>query len=277
MRRIAYSFRFFGSKSYQIKEIIDKLEELNRKHEYDTFVEVFGGSGRLTLGIEDDVFNKKVYNDRDPAIVNLLNCLMDDDTRREMYHIFMRFPWSRHLFNDGKKLNTTYTKMYEDGKFEQLDDLGWAIATYYIHGYSFMGKASKMGYFIKSWRNIGKENIDVLKHFGDNHTKNVIIENMDYKDIIEKYDSPTTIFYFDPPYIRESSIYRYGFTVDDYYKLKSLLDGMQGKYIMNISMNDSVDVVDIFGKPKYVIEYHAHAYITDKERPDFGMGFWTNW
>ena len=275
MKRISYSIRFFGSKSYQLQEIMDEINNLNKDKEYNTFVEVFGGSGRLTFAL--DGFDTKVYNDRDPALVNLMTVLDDDDYRQELLEYFKMMPWSRVTFEHFKEINDIYVDMYEKGELIPNRVVPFALATYYIHGYSFQGKASRMGYFITSWRNIGKENIDVLEHFNENNIYNVIYTLGSYEDVIKKFDSPTTIFYFDPPYIRESSIYRYGFTEDDYYKLKELLDNIKGKYIMNISMHDTIDVKHIFGKPTYEVEYNAHAYITNKSRPKYKMGYWRNW
>lgn len=277
MRRVAYSLRYFGSKSYQIKQIMDEILLLNKNKKYDTFVEVFAGSGRLTFAIPDGIFETKIYNERDPMLVNLMNCLMEDTTRAIMFDTFRRMPWSRVVFEEQLEINEMWRKKFEN---HEVGPIGWidpAIATYYIHGYSFMGKGNRMGYFIKSWRNIGKENIEVLERFDENNRHGVVINWGDYEEVMYEYDDPKTVFYLDPPYIRESSIYRYGFTIDDYRTLSEILSSLDGKYIMNISMEDSVDVTKFFGKPTYVIDYHAHAYITDKERPTFGMGYWRNW
>ena len=277
MRRVAYSLRYFGSKSYQIKQIMDEILILNKNKEYDTFVEVFAGSGRLTFAIPDGIFKRKIYNERDPLLVNLMNCLINDTDRAICLAKFGRMPWSRPVFEEQLEISERWNDTFE--KHDKYPS-GWidpALATYYIHGYSFMGKGNRMGYFIKSWRNIGKENIEVLERFDENNLQGVIINWANYDKVMSEYDNPKTIFYLDPPYIRESSIYRYGFTIEDYRRLADILSGLDGKYIMNISMEDTANPIEYFGKPTYVIDYHAHAYITDQERPTFGMGYWRNW
>ncbi len=51
--------------------------------------------------------------------------------------------------------------------------------------------------------------------------------------MIERYDSPDTLFYCDPPYARETrsapDVYRYEMTTDDYYELADVLNSAKGK------------------------------------------------
>ena len=66
--------------------------------------------------------------------------------------------------------------------------------------------------------------------------QNVIIENLDYQRIIEKYDTPETLFYVDPPYpheSRSSGKYKHEFTDDDHRELAAILKGMQGKWLLS--------------------------------------------
>ena len=51
--------------------------------------------------------------------------------------------------------------------------------------------------------------MDKLKHpkYREHFDKLTFVENMDFKDVVEKYDSPTTYFYMDPPYWKTENYY----------------------------------------------------------------------
>jgi len=74
--------------------------------------------------------------------------------------------------------------------------------------------------------------------------QNTIIMNSDYKNVIKLYDSPSTLFYLDPPY--ENSIKTSFYNHDEFnlVDLESILKNIKGKFLL--SMNDSDDVREIF-------------------------------
>lgn len=62
------------------------------------------------------------------------------------------------------------------------------------------------------------------------------VENMDFEDVITKYDSPTTYFYVDPPYyiVGEGSYYsNHDFDRQDHERLANVLHGVQGKFSLS--------------------------------------------
>ena len=62
------------------------------------------------------------------------------------------------------------------------------------------------------------------------------VENMDFEDVITKYDSPTTYFYVDPPYyiVGEGSYYsNHDFDRDDHERLANVLKTIQGKFSLS--------------------------------------------
>lgn len=59
------------------------------------------------------------------------------------------------------------------------------------------------------------------------------VENMDFEDVIKKYDSDTTYFYVDPPYyiVGEGSYYsNHDFSRDDHERLASVLQEVKGRF-----------------------------------------------
>jgi DNA adenine methylase len=66
--------------------------------------------------------------------------------------------------------------------------------------------------------------------------KITFVENMDFQEVIKKYDSPTTYFYTDPPYyvVGEGNYYsNHDFGRDDHERLANVLHGIQGKFSLS--------------------------------------------
>ena len=73
----------------------------------------------------------------------------------------------------------------------------------------------------------------------------VQIENLDYQEIIRRYDRPHTLFYIDPPYWNCENYYGKGmFSKDDYLLLAEQLANIKGKFLL--SLNDVSEIRQIF-------------------------------
>ena len=85
----------------------------------------------------------------------------------------------------------------------------------------------------------------------------VQIENRPAIDVINLYDSPTTLFYCDPPYIHEtrgdSKAYGHEMTNADHEQLALVLNRVAGK--VAISNYDCTLMNDLFPAPKW----HKHV------------------
>ena len=79
------------------------------------------------------------------------------------------------------------------------------------------------------------------------------IENLDFRDLIEKYDSATTFFYLDPPYPGKDW-YDRTFGMDDYEDIQNLFESVKGKYLMNFDSKHK-NLEEVFGKPSFVKRY----------------------
>ena len=75
--------------------------------------------------------------------------------------------------------------------------------------------------------------MDKLRHpeYREHFDKITFVENLDFQKVIEKYDSPTTYFYMDPPYWKTEDYYsNHDFDVDDHKRLADTLNSIQGKF-----------------------------------------------
>lgn len=66
--------------------------------------------------------------------------------------------------------------------------------------------------------------------------KRVQIECLDFEKVIEKYDSKTTLFYLDPPYVGVEHYYNVtgvNFNLDDHKRLASILKNIDGMFVLS--------------------------------------------
>lgn len=73
----------------------------------------------------------------------------------------------------------------------------------------------------------------------------VTIECLPYEAFIERYDRPETLFYLDPPYWGDETLYGKGlFERADFERLAELLAGIAGRFILSI--NDRAETRRVF-------------------------------
>ena len=73
------------------------------------------------------------------------------------------------------------------------------------------------------------------------------MENLDFEEFIKKYDSKETLFYLDPPYYGCQNDYgKELFKREDFERIRTTLDNIQGKFIL--SLNNIPSVREIFNR-----------------------------
>lgn len=254
-------FAYYGGKYFMLKDIYKEITDyyLIKNHKLTTFVDVFGGSGSVLLNFPND-FGKinKIYNDIDSRLYNLMIGLQDDKKREEIKKKYEYALRSREYFN--------YLKSKQD-----LDGFEFL----YLLANSFNGDASSFSINKTIYKN-------EFSHKFDNamtnwkYMKNWIIENLDFRDLIKKYDSEITFFYLDPPYLTAGKTYKYPFTKQDFIDLKNTMSGVKGKWMMNESERDFDFIKSVFGKPKLVKKYRNNFLNRFSHLSYRKEGFWDN-
>ena len=61
-----------------------------------------------------------------------------------------------------------------------------------------------------------------------------ILENLDWRECIEKYDAPTTFFYLDPPYLGTDAGYDHDLSEQDHRDLAASLRRIKGRWILTV-------------------------------------------
>ena len=87
-----------------------------------------------------------------------------------------------------------------------------------------------------------------------------LVENLDFEDLIKKYDGPTSYFYTDPPYyiVGEGNYYsNHDFDRNDHERLANTLKNIQGKF--SLSYYDFPLLSEWFPKDQYKWESKLFA------------------
>jgi len=111
--------------------------------------------------------------------------------------------------------------------------------------------------------------MDKLKNpkYREHFDKITFVENKDFQEVVEKYDSPTTYFYMDPPYWKTENYYsNHDFDVNDHTRLAECIKGIQGKF--SLSYYDFPQLSQWFPKDQYRWEQKdfSKAASTKKEK-----------
>jgi DNA adenine methylase len=213
--------------------IKDEIIHLLVRSKCATLVEVFGGSGTISAYAPREVFKIIVYNDKDDLVYNFFKVL------REKPHELMRelilMPFSRKLYYELRDI-------VRNGKYRDMSDIEKATLFFSLNAMGFDGKIGK-GFKVSKDAGRPKSRAylrkvaslaDVAKKWLD-----VVLENRDFREIIPLYDSPSTVFYCDPPYLSVSQAqrddyYRLGFTHSDMKALLNLLAQVKGKFVLKL-------------------------------------------
>ncbi len=198
-------------------------------HEHKCYVEVFGGSGTVLFGKEPS--KTEVYNDKFDLLVNLFKVFKEKPN--EFLKEIDLIPVSRTIYNQFK----------EDYKrIDDFSDVEKAVRTYYLIKAGFGASLPDMGgsgFGIKARdpSELRLNKVDCIVRNTYERIKKVYIENLDYQDLIKRYDKDFTLFYCDPPYI-DSREYTIKFNHEDHRKLSNILHNIKGKFILSINHHE---------------------------------------
>ena len=187
--------KYYGGK-YFMRDIIKGYFP----ESYTTYVEGFGGSASVLLSIPITGTVVEVYNDLGQDIYSLYKVVSDTDTFKRLKQRMDLTPYSYQLWKEySESLKTNPNLDIEERAYMYL----------YVNRTSFngVGSFSVQSHLIR--RGMSKSTSDYLaaiERLPEIHDRlsGVIIENRDINKIIEKYDSETTFFYLDPPYVKET-------------------------------------------------------------------------
>lgn len=233
---------YFGGKSRLAKNIIARFPE------HQCYVEVFAGAANVFFAKE--ARGTEVINDLDRDLVTLYRTVKHHP--EELHRQFKYVLISRDEFSRLLQVNP-----------DTLTDIQRAARYLYLQRMCFGGR-SKGRAFGTSTTGVPRLNLFTLQRLLEEawlRLSQVMIECLDFRDLIPRYDREHTLFFLDPPYWK-FNCYEHNFVEKDFYDLAEVLAGIKGRFMMTI--NNTPEVREIF-KRFWIEEVELKYSMSKKE------------
>lgn len=175
-------FRYPGSKTRLADWIVSQFPD------HERYVEAFAGSASVLLHKPQSTV--EVINDLDNDITQFFRVLRDRGD--ELADWYASTPFSRDLHGE-------WTKQFRRG-YRPSDPVERAGRFVYLRTTSVNG----VGGFStrisdRNPTNAFQSQPEAIRRFAK-RMREVVVENLDYRTLVDKYDGEDAVFYFDPPY-----------------------------------------------------------------------------
>jgi DNA adenine methylase len=212
----------------------------------ETYCEPFSGQFWVFFGMDlDDYPNLKtiVYNDFNPLNYNLYKCINNHQRLLEECEnlVVQELGVIPTNLICEQQFNEFQSEIFASGFTINYPDYAVAAKYVYVLTQVFSGANPEKSKFIDlkgkyhskftSFKN--KLRNEKWQKMFESITN---VENMDFEEVIKKYDSPTTYFYTDPPYyiVGEGAYYsNHDFDRQDHERLANVLQQVKGKFGMS--------------------------------------------
>ncbi len=235
----------------------------------ETYVESFSGMFWVFFKMDLKEYpNLKtvVYNDFNGLNANLFECCKEYDT---LWGELSKYPCQQlgvddtpieyvEMFNDfQKEIFHSGVTITQENKFEIASKYVYVLTQIFSGSKpetsSYMDYKGKYRCKVLIFMDKLKNN-EYRKHFD----KITFVENMDFEDVIKKYDNEKTYFYVDPPYWKTENYYsNHDFDRNDHERLANTLKQIKGKF--SLSYYDFPILKQWFPKHEYVWETKEFA------------------
>jgi DNA adenine methylase len=210
----------------------------------ETYVETFGGMFWCFFNMDLSEYpNLKqiVYNDFNPLNYNLFQCVKEPSLLLEAIN---SIPCQQRGVENTpsiykEQFDEFQKELFASGFTINYPDYQVAAKYAYILTQVFSGSKPETSSFIdlkgkyKSKYLTFRDKLskpEWVEHF----IKISQVENMDFADVIAKYDSPTTYIYLDPPYWKTENYYsNHDFDRNDHERLAKVLHEIKGKFSLS--------------------------------------------
>ena len=214
-----------GGKRFLAAKIVDRIAEVP----HTAYVEPFVGMGGIFFRRPTRP-DAEVINDRNGEVVNLFRILQ------------------RHYsaFVDHLKFQLTSRREFE--RLSRTDpttltDLERAARFLYLQRTAYGGKVVGQSFGVAAERAARFDLSQLTPMLEDVYERltGVVIENLDWQEVLSRYDGPSTLFYLDPPYWGcEDDYGKAVFSREQFAVMASRLGNLKGSAIL--SLNDLPEV-----------------------------------
>ncbi len=230
--------------------------------QYERSIDVFGGSGTVTLNLDCPKSCTQVYNDFNRNLVNLMQCARDKPLAllKEIGFIHLNsrgdfdtcadFIEQNEIDDEDFQEELAMTEILFDPptaaqvrtlleQKHRRKDVKRAAIYYKLLRHSFNANGKTFGGKKFNIRNFFADIWRFSRLFA-----NVVIENKDFESLIKQYDRPNAFIYCDPPYYDAEDFYAVGFPKEDHVRLRDTLQNAQG-YVM-VSYNNCPEIRELY-------------------------------
>lgn len=182
------------------------------------YCEPFAGAGWVFFSHERS--KVEVLNDKDGELVNLYLCVREhhEELLRQLRYVYA----SRKVFalfqaNPG------------------MTDIQRAARWFFVVKQAFGANVAHKPAFGTSAKGRPHYNPETVQRVFDEvavRLARVLIENLDFVEVLNRYDRPETFFYCDPPYLGVTD-YRVSFKPLDHVRLAEALRSVSGKWVLS--------------------------------------------
>ena len=215
------------------KQLAGRIAEIIAGIPHDTYVEPFIGMGGVFFRRSLRP-SAEIINDKSGDVANFFRILQ------------------RHYIPFVEMMRFQITTRREFARLsdtppETLTDLERAARFLYLQSVGFGGKVAGRSFGVSLGRPGRFDVTRIVPKLERLHERlaAVTIENLDYSELIARYDSEATLFYLDPPYFGSERDYGKGlFDRADFKALADILAGTKGRFILSI--NDRPEIRALF-------------------------------
>ncbi len=209
---------YYGGKQTMLNDILPMITD------HKIYCEPFFGGGSVFFGKSPSVL--EVINDTNDRLITFYEVMRDN------------FDELNTKISDTLHSETLHAKA-KDIYYGRIDasklDLAWSV--WVIMNMSFAGST----YGGWKWCNgtagthaakVIRVKRDFFKKLKD-RLRDVQISNKDALEVILKRDTVSTFFYLDPPYPGAHQGHYYGYTIDEFHRLLTVIQSIKGRFILS--------------------------------------------
>jgi DNA adenine methylase len=213
-------------------------------NDIETYVEPFSGMFWCFFNMNLNQFpnlKRVIYNDFNPLNYNLFQCLQNPTLLLDAVNSIPCQQVGEEVTPEiyKEQFISFQAEIFNENFSVQAYDYTIAAKYAYVLSQVFSGSKPETSSFIdlkgkyKSKYLTFRDKLskpDWIEHF----LRISHVENLDFQEVIEKYDSPSTYIYLDPPYWKTENYYNnHDFDREDHERLANVLNNVKGKFSLS--------------------------------------------